>query len=279
MNGVSVLTLVRNRDEHLRQLIEGMRRSAFQPDELIVVDMSDVPVTRPDANFPIRIERLETNGLPLAQARNVAAAEARSHYLVFLDVDCIPMRDCIGRLAEVIEADDAIACADIRYLAPDDACEGWQEGALLLSGRPHPVRSFPTEGVRRETNPGLFWSLGFAIRRDTFHAIGGFDETFRGYGAEDTDFGFRALRTGLPLLFVGGAIACHQHHASFDPPVQHFTDIVRNARRFYELWGKWPMEGWLTAFAEQGMIEWTDTKIDIRRLPTLAEIEAARVDV
>ena len=41
----SVLTIVRNRAAHLDQLVEGLRRSATPPAELVVVDMSDVPVT------------------------------------------------------------------------------------------------------------------------------------------------------------------------------------------------------------------------------------------
>ena len=47
MSGLSILTLVRNRELHLRQLVEGLRRSERSPDELIVVDMSDTPVSMP----------------------------------------------------------------------------------------------------------------------------------------------------------------------------------------------------------------------------------------
>ena len=67
---LSVLTIVRNREAHLAQLVEGLRRSARQPDELVIVDMSATPVNRPAATFPIRLERFETIGLPLAAARN-----------------------------------------------------------------------------------------------------------------------------------------------------------------------------------------------------------------
>ena len=33
----------------------------------------------------------------------------------------------------------------------------------------------------------------------------------------------------IALTWVGGAWAYHQYHPSPDPPVQHLTDIVRNA--------------------------------------------------
>ena len=271
MSALSVLTIVRNRQTHLDQLVEGLRRSDRRPDELVIVDMSDTPVTMAAADFAIRIERLDGGTLPLAAARNRAAALAAFDRLLFLDVDCIPLAACLGRLGEALDHEDALLCADIRYLGPGDAAPGWTEPALLAGGASHPARLFPAEGVRREDNPGLFWSLGFAIRRETFQALGGFDEGYVGYGAEDTDFGVRAAGAGLPLLFVGGAIACHQHHDSHEPPVQHLADIVRNARRFHAVHGWWPMPGWLEAFADMGLIDWQDAAIEMLRLPSEAE--------
>jgi hypothetical protein len=148
---------------------------------------------------------------------------------------------------------------------------------LLATGRPRPVRSFPATGTRRETNPGLFWSLAFAIRRSRFDALGGFDETFVGYGGEDTDFGFRSERAQIPLIFVGGAIACHQYHDSYDPPVQHLDDIVRNATIFHARWGWWPMQGWLDAFVAMGLVDYCDDGIRILRRPNAADLIAAHV--
>lgn len=276
--GISVLTIVRNRSAHLEQLVEGLRRSDRRPDELVVVDMSDEPVTVGPTSFPVRIERFETVGLPLAAARNRAAALANHDMLVFLDVDCIPLRDCVGLLAKTLTEHDSLLCADIRYLGPDDARGSWEETDLLKRGRAHPVRMFPTQGLREETNAGLFWSLAFALRRSTFTALGGFDEGFTGYGAEDTDFGFRAAAAGLKLLFVGEAIACHQYHDSYEPPVQHVADIVRNARVFQARWERWPMEGWLVDFERLGLVRWEENALDLLRLPTACEMAAARVE-
>lgn len=273
----SALTIVRNRTAHLLELVEGLRRSAVQPDELIIVDMSDEPIDLPKAGFPILIDRFATDGLPLAAARNRAARLAMGDHLLFLDVDCIPLSPCLGKLVEVLKTHDALLCADVRYLGPDDARGAWIEDGLLAQGRPHPARDFPVAGFREEPNPGLFWSLAFALRRSTFERLGGFDEGFTGYGGEDTDFGFRAAEDGLKLLFVGGAVTCHQYHDSFEPPVQHVEDIVRNARLFHSRWGRWPMEGWLKAFASLGLIRWRTDSIDFLRPPSLIELESARV--
>lgn len=273
---LSVLTLVKNRSDHLANLVEGLRRSAMPPEELVIVDMSDRPVDGHNTDFPSRVVRLETDGLPLAKARNLAAAHARGEHLLFLDVDCIPMAHLIGLMDLSLRGSDALICAEVLYLGAGDAVPGWAEADLMPRGRPHPVRDFPKAGLKPEANAGLFWSLAFGLRRKTFQALGGFDERFTGYGAEDTDFGFRARDAGLPLLFMGGAGAFHQHHGVFDPPLQHFNDILKNAETFRRSWGVWPMAGWLAAFEQLALIRIENERIIRLRPPTAAEVEAAQ---
>ncbi|MEE4211349.1 MAG: glycosyltransferase [Parvularcula sp.] len=273
---LSVLTIVRNRTAHLANLIEGVRRSSLQPDEVIIVDMSDEPVAETLDAPGVRFERLETDGLPLAQARNRAAACATGDHLVFLDVDCIPMRACLAHLTAALGERDGLICAEALYLGPNDASGAWEESDLLAKGHRHPARRFPDEGLKEVGNPGLFWSLAFAIRRATFSRIGGFDERFTGYGAEDTDFGFTAQAAGCPLYFCGGAFACHQHHETFDPPLQHLDDIVANAIRYHRKWGWWPMHGWLQTFVQMGVVDWRADRVRILRRPTPEELKKSR---
>ncbi len=267
MNAPSVLTLVRGRGAHLARLIEGLARSHVLPAELIVADMDHEPIRLPLTPFPASKVRIGGSALALAKARNAAARAARSDILLFLDVDCIPGSNFVGAMAETVGAQDALVCAEARYLPAGAVHEDWQERDLLSAGRPHPVRPFPVQGCRPETNPGLFWSLAFGVRRAAFERLGGFDERFVGYGAEDTDFGFRAAQAGLPLLFLGGAPVFHQNHEIEDPPLRHFNDIVRNARRFRKRWGVWPMEGWLRDFAASGLIRLSSDAIVILKRP------------
>jgi GT2 family glycosyltransferase len=275
---LSILTLVKDRPGHLAQLVEGLRRSGAVPHEVVVVDMgSDPPVEVGALPFPTRIIRRDRGGLPLAAARNAAARAASGDALLFLDVDCIPMRGLARAMADALARQDALICAQVRYLRPDEARNDWHEAELLSRSTGRPERRFPAYGLREVENAALFWSLVFGIRRERFFALGGFDEAFTGYGAEDTDFGFRARAAGLPLLFMGGPGAFHQYHDSFEPPLQHLGDIVRNAQTFRERWNRWPMEGWLAAFREMGVVRWDEHTLRIERLPTRAEMERARV--
>lgn len=276
---LSVLTIVRNRPGHLGQLVEGLRRSETVAHELIVVDMgSDKPVSVADVPWPCRVIRMEADNLPLAAARNAAANAATGEHLLFLDVDCIPMSGLLAAMSGVLEAEEALVCAQVRYLGRDDARSEWEEADLLTRSAGHPARRFPDVGVRRIDNAGLFWSLVFGIRRSLYLHLGGFDETFIGYGAEDTDFGFRAKEADVPLLFMAGPGAFHQHHDVYDPPLQHFEDILRNACLFHEKWSRWPMEGWLASFAKAGLIRWDNEDVRILRAPLAEEIAAALVE-
>ncbi len=39
------------------------------------------------------------------------------------------------------------------------------------------------------------------------------DTGYVGYGGEETDFAWRLEAAGIPMAWVGGAVAYHQHHA------------------------------------------------------------------
>ncbi|NIK47702.1 glycosyltransferase family 2 protein [Variibacter gotjawalensis] len=274
---MSVLTIVKNREAHLLNLIAGLQRSSRLPDEFIVVDMSDVPIGEIRTPFQSRVIQVAVDGLHLSRARNVAAANARNDQLLFLDVDCVPSLTLLEAMNDALAQHDALICADTRYLAAREDRD-WSDRALIASSEMHPVRTFPAHGFRLETNPGLFWSLAFGIRRNAFEALSGFDDEFVGYGGEDTDFGYRAAEQGLPLMFMGGAYAFHQHHGVIDPPLHHFHDIIRNAQLFYAKWGVWPMRDWLDAFVELRLIERSSDALKLLRVPTLDEIRQA-VDV
>lgn len=276
MTAISVLILTRHRDDDLARLIEGLERSTVAPLELVVVDMGDTPARLPFTALPLTIRALAGATLPLAAARNRAAEAASGDQLLFVDVDCIAGAELIGTVSSRLSALDVVLCSEALYL--DDGAArtpDWTEADLRARGRSHPARRFPAQGLEAQANPGLFWSLAFALRAARYRALGGFDEAFVGYGAEATDFGFRIAASGTPLMFLGGPVVFHQNHDSFDPPLQHFGDIVRNAVLFRCKWNLWPMTGWLEAFERLGLCRRTEQDIVILRHPSPAEIISA----
>ena len=276
---ISVLTIVHQRARHLQNLIRGLNQSTRLPDELVIIHMNeDGSYALPETGYALRRTSLQSiaTAIPLAQARNRAVAEAKGNLLVFLDVDCIPEKKLLEKYERAAKQFTGLLMGDVHYL-PAGAIEGnWTYEQLCTRAQAHPRRPVVTQLVQPEARYELFWTLNFALHRTTFEQLGGLDEQYQGYGAEDTDLAFTARRLGIPFALCS-ARAYHQHHPVYRPPVQHFSDIVVNARRFYAKWQQWPMDGWLRAFAERGLISWDQetTKIEVLRPPTKQETQEA----
>lgn len=260
---IVVVTVVAGRHAHLSAQLRGLAESSVAPSRHIVVSMGDdtisavVDAANSDATV---VEMDATSPLPLARARNHGARMAVSggaDLIVFLDVDCIPGADMLGRYAAAAANDDhrgALLCGPVTYLPPKPT--GWTAAELINRTSPHPARPAPpADAVTTGTDYDLFWSLSFAVTPDTWHSIGGFHEGYVGYGGEDTDFAASARAAGVGMRWVGGADAYHQHHPVSSPPVERLDDIVRNSAVFFARWRRWPMEGWLAEFERRSMIE------------------------
>jgi N-acetylglucosaminyl-diphospho-decaprenol L-rhamnosyltransferase len=264
----ALLTLAHGRHHHLEGLLRGLAAASVAPDLLVVAAMDDPGIaavvrTHAPPEVPVDVVAVDAHrwGLPLATARNRAAERAiasGAELLVFLDVDCIPGRRLVERYRDVAQ-DAAPGSGDVwsgavHYLPPRVGGEAYTSKELEQS-HPHAARPMaPPDGVVAADDLRLFWSLSFAIGADTWQRVGGFDEGYDGYGGEDTDFAMKLARADGRLWWVGGAPAYHQHHEVESPPRRHLADIVRNSNRFAGRWGWFPMEGWLAAFADEGLI-------------------------
>ncbi|KPQ32051.1 MAG: putative glycosyltransferase [Phormidesmis priestleyi Ana] len=275
MNKISVLTLTRNRTDHLQNLLKGLALSSRLPDECIVIHMNEPAEVLGDWPFPCEHSTYENSDalLPLPKARNAAAHRASGNLLLFLDVDCIPAEKMVAEYEKACEErPDAIAMGNVHYLSKKITID-WTEDSLKTKSAPHPKRDITqTASLAKEENYGLFWSLSFAISRSLFEQLDGFSERYSNYGAEDTDFAWKARAAGIDLCWVPKALAFHQFHTSEVPPWHNFKSIVYNAQVFYERWGEWPMGGWLKVFAAEGYIDWAieGDYLKVIRLPQKA---------
>jgi N-acetylglucosaminyl-diphospho-decaprenol L-rhamnosyltransferase len=280
----AVITLVSGRQQHLVNQHRALTGSTILPDRYVVVAIDDEDVLRWDPPGPLRPHVVplpaDPDGLPLARARNLGArtaVERGAELLIFLDVDCLPSVGLVAAYAATAAADETaghLLCGPVAYLPPPPPA-GYDLAAVADLADPHPGRPAPAPGEVVVDRDGhrLFWSLSFALSTGTWATIGGFDEAYVGYGGEDTDFGQRAAVCGVPLTWVGAARAHHQFHPVSDPPVEHVGDIVRNAGIFHDRWGFWPMETWLDAFADRGLVQQ-----DGRGRYVRAEVGTHRVD-
>ena len=275
----SVLTLVRGRERHLNRLIEGLNRQTRPPGELVIAFMQPRPITDlPETGFPVRRVVVDRNYLPLAEARNAAARSATYRKLIFLDVDCVPSQTLVESYCDALAECDGVLQGEVLYL-PEIETEGVDYAAFDRLGRPHPSRpNVPSSGLTEEADMGMLWGLNFAMNRRLFLKVGGLDERFTGYGGEETDFARGLAEADAKLYWCGGARAYHQHHAVTRPPLQHFGDIVRNARLYHDKWGEWCMDYWLGQLHDLGFIHWDERRITVLRTPSAADVRAARCE-
>lgn len=258
----------------------GLKESSVLPQELIIVHMNEAPAeSLPEMPYPIHsfFIQSEHTAIPLAQARNHAACQAQSELLVFLDVDCIPETDLVETYRQAVQQWDGLLMGSLQYLPPGFPIGQWTHNTLRQQGITHPAQPITARLYEPSPHYERFWTLNCAIRRQLYWQLSGMDEQYYGYGAEDTDFAFTARAQQVPFALCR-AVAYHQPHPVYRPPLQHFTDIVRNARRFYQKWNLWPMDGWLASFAHQGLIQWTQegTALTVLREPTSEEIQSVR---
>ena len=247
---------------HVRNQLAALERHGSL--QRIVVWVGDDAPPALDAETVLRIPP-GADGLRLGAARNAgarAAVDAGATLIIFLDADCVPGPDLVARYRGASASHpQAVLCGPVTYLPP--GIDAGDPPALAAATAPHPSRPNPAGGSVQPATADeypLFWSLSFAVSAETWSRTGGFDEGFEGYGGEDTDFAFSLRRAGIPLMWVGGAHAYHQHHPTSSPPWQHIDDILRNGARFAARWGEWPMTGWLEAFAEAGAVEWDGSR-------------------
>jgi GT2 family glycosyltransferase len=264
----SIVTIVKGRRKQLSNFLNAIKASTILPYDIQVVCMDDADnITIPDGlNVSIQLIK-DPHKLPLAAARNMGITATKTNNIVFIDVDCLVSPTLFANLLMALQADNIIAAYPL-YLPMVPNNGTYKE--LKHKAVPHPSRELIPVGQPIEHLQ--FWSLIFAIQKQTFETIGGFDESFIGYGAEDTDFAMMFHKAGIKQIFVRDYVL-HQYHDKHDPPLNYFDSIIKNATRYQQKWGVLPMMRWLKAFENLGLIA-IDQKenITVIQKPTESQI-------
>jgi N-acetylglucosaminyl-diphospho-decaprenol L-rhamnosyltransferase len=262
---LAVATLQYGRHEHLER--QAARVGAMAGiDRYLVVSMDDEPPAPAGAEV-IRLPAPDADRLPLAAARNAAIAHlADSDLVVLLDVDCIPdpgLVDAYAEAGRAVGRHRTLLVGPVGWLTRSVAAGGAVDAATVHRARATVKRSFPAVGTTLEPRPELFWSLSFAVAPATHRRVGGFDEAFAGWGAEDTDYGRRAHRRGVALWKVGGAWAYHQPHPPSRQSAGQIAALVANANHYHDRWGDWPMPTVLAELSAAGRVTWAGGRLGV----------------
>lgn len=218
---VSVVVTTYNWPAALDRVLDSLARQSWRDFEVIVADDGSGEETAAliaewtrRAPFPLQHAWQEDRGFRAARVRNLGAARASGEYIVFIDGDCLCLPGFVGshwtqaehgwfatgRRAQVRES----ATAEIldRRLSPY-ALPRWRlllESPHWLQTRYAQLVTLPIDNVRRSRHVAdvrKAESCNLALWRSDFLAVGGFDESFEGFGCEDVDLCLRLLRSGL----------------------------------------------------------------------------------
>jgi glycosyltransferase involved in cell wall biosynthesis len=208
IHGTSIIIGTRNRPEMLYETVESILVGDVVPDEIVIVDQSDVLRELPidgAAERGCAIRHIHTSFAGLSRANNLGISQARNELLVFTHDDVRVTHEWFATLrAALIEGGPRMVVTG-RILASEEAGSGFAP-TLSVSEKASEYRGRIPFDVLKPLNMGLY--------RTTALTVGGFDERLGPGtsfpGAEDSDLGFRLLEHGYTIRYVPVALLYHR---------------------------------------------------------------------
>ncbi len=237
---VSVVIPVYNRKEKLAKTIAALTHQTYPHHliEIIIADdgSSDKPEELCDVfgdHFRISYISQEDKGYRLSEIRNKGVKAASHDQIIILDCDMLPLPTLIEAYMKYAHISKKIVLiGGRRYVNTDDvtyqdviediSCVSTLPSLDTGTGKIPEKDKPPSEDWRykiyRSTNDlknskypfRAFCGGNVCFHKSLIENVGGFDEDFTAWGAEDTEFGFRVYNHGYWFIPVDGAEALHQ---------------------------------------------------------------------
>lgn len=210
---ISVIVPVFNAQETLEKCLSALAASATKWTEIIIVDNGSS-----DNSFAISEKfRRSHNNLKVvlllekaqgpSAARNAGAKIAKGEWLVFTDADCIVSPSWISDyLVHFSRAAVGAVAGCIQPYPPSNAV---QKAISLFTLPSNTKETLHTGSNLRE---GFYPTANLAVRKDTFHAVGGFNENLR-YG-EDHELCHKIYLAGYRIKAIETAVVEHIHRST-----------------------------------------------------------------
>jgi cellulose synthase/poly-beta-1,6-N-acetylglucosamine synthase-like glycosyltransferase len=146
----------------------------------------------------LRLRHLQAVGTVVSEKRNLGLREAAGEIVVFLDDDCVPARDLVGRYRELLA--DApprtVFCGEVEFPAEWVARSNY----VRFRDENHFRFGSPRHPRPKDLDFRQIVTMNMGLRKaEVLAAVGEFDERFVGYGLEDVEYGWRLQRAGFRI--------------------------------------------------------------------------------
>jgi GT2 family glycosyltransferase len=218
---VGVVILNYNGKSLAEQCIRSVLSSGYSEKKIFLVDnaSTDGSVDYLRAAFRDVVILSNSENLGVAGGRNRGFREAirlGSDYILSLDNDARIHGRLIEELVEVAASDPRIGVLGPKTYSDDGSiqCAG---GSITYTQNVCKQRGLGETDrgqYDRIEDVDYFPGFGFMARREVFERLRFLDETFYGYGHEDTDFCLRAAQFGYRVVYVPKAEMWHRGSAT-----------------------------------------------------------------
>lgn len=217
---ISVIVTTYNRPDALHAVLQGLLAQPDDHFEIVIADDGSRDDTAAIVQTHARQGRIgvqhvwqEDRGFRAGAARNRAVERAQGDYLIFLDGDCVPRQPWIARHRRLMEpgwmvaGNRALLSAAFTHdvLAKALPIHQWRYRKWWFAAqhgeinRLAPLSYLPLGPLRKLA--ARRWqrvrTCNLGLWRKDFYAVNGFDESFQGWGFEDSDLAIRLLNHGV----------------------------------------------------------------------------------
>ena len=181
-----------------------------------------------------------------AYACNSGAKFSSGKYLIFLNADCTVTANWVKPMIDLMQEDFSIGLVGNLHLRPkgsvDSAGSEWSSNSFKHIGRnvyhgknlpaPFTYQTLPDD-LKKPGERQMVTGACFAIRRDVFKRVLGFDTAYRiGYW-EDADLNMKVRATGLKIYYQPDSVIYHKVGHS---RAGGHRFLSQNQKLFYSKW-------------------------------------------
>lgn len=227
MIDLSIVVPTYNRLETLQYVIPSLLAQSIAPEryEIIVADSNSKDGTAEYLASQPRVRHLPGAYTGRAGARNAGIAAATGRIVLFNDSDIIASPDLLERhLARHERSQCAIVGLEVQVRSYEE---------YLAKSKVPPARDSLHPPNRKRLSWLYFLTGNASVAKRDLDAVGGFDESFTGYGHEDLELGYRLEASGVPIVYEPKAVSFHLQDVGFEDQKSKMELAGRSTVRFY----------------------------------------------